>query len=132
MSKNEVNLMGRGHLEPFGFRRALLALLVIVVSGSLLTVFGQATTTRLSGSVKDPSGAVVTGATVTLTDLATNRVVNVTTNDEGFYQIQDVRPGTYTVTVDATGFKRSIVENVEANVDQPATVNVTLEIGAQT
>ncbi|HEY0005327.1 MAG TPA: TonB-dependent receptor [Pyrinomonadaceae bacterium] len=86
----------------------------------------------MNGTVKDPTGAVVAGATVTLRDIATNREVTSTTNDEGFFVFQDVRPGLYVVAAERAGFKRAEVQNVQANVDQPSTVNIVMEVGQPT
>lgn len=91
--------------------------------------FAQSTNTRVNGTVQDPNGAVISGATVVLTDKATNRQVSTISSDEGFFVFSDVRPGSYLLEVERTGFKKSHINNVVVNVDQPATVNVKMELG---
>lgn len=103
---------------------ALLPLFFLTTSLS-----AQSIATRVNGTVKDPSGASVSGAKVTLADLATGRQVVVNTNQEGFFVFADVRAGLYTLTVEKEGFKKAEVSDVQANVDLPATVNISLEIG---
>src|SRR5262249_23613388 len=83
---------------------ALLPLLFLATSLS-----AQSIATRVNGTTKDPSGASVSGAKVTLTDLATGRQVSVNTNQEGFFVFTDVRAGLYKVTVEKEGFKKAEV-----------------------
>jgi hypothetical protein len=117
-------------LDSFkGHALRTLAALVLVLGVMWSGAFAQSNSTRVSGTVKDPSGAVVAGATVTLTDIATNRAVTATTNDEGFYQFPDVRAGNYNIKAEGAGFKTKEVSNVVANVDVTATVNIELEVG---
>ncbi|HZF37440.1 MAG TPA: carboxypeptidase-like regulatory domain-containing protein, partial [Blastocatellia bacterium] len=103
---------------------ALLPLFFLATSLS-----AQSIATRVNGTVKDPSGASVSGAKVTLADLATGRQVIANTNQEGFFVFTDVRAGLYKITVEKEGFKKAEVSDVQANVDLPATVNISLEIG---
>lgn len=94
--------------------------------------YAQALNTRVNGNVTDAQGADVSGATVTLVDNATQTARTATTNESGFFSFNDVRQGLYTVTVEGAGFKKTSVSEVLVNVDQTATVNVTLEIGQVT
>jgi len=72
-------------------------------------------------------------AKVTLFDTATKEQKTATTNDEGIFVFTDVRPGTYTVTVEGTGFKKLQVNNVVVHVDAPVVLNsLTLEAGGVT
>src|SRR2546429_7757934 len=66
----------------------------------------------IQGTVTDPAGAVVTDATVTLKDNGTGKTQQVKTSSEGFYRFSELGPGTYTVTVEKAGFKKSSLENV--------------------
>jgi hypothetical protein len=84
----------------------------------------------ITGTVKDPNGAVVPGAEVTVKNTATNIATNVTTNDEGSYTVPFLVPGTYTITASASGFKTSTVENVAVKVDDRLTVDLGLQVGA--
>jgi Carboxypeptidase regulatory-like domain/TonB dependent receptor/TonB-dependent Receptor Plug Domain len=83
----------------------------------------------IQGTVTDPSGAVVAGATVTVTNLETNKSQQTTTSDEGFYRVTGLPPGRYTVTAELSGFKRAVIENVVVNAETPEGVNLALEAG---
>ena len=114
-------------------RRALRALTALLLTGLLTAAaFSQAVNTRLNGNVRDVQGAVIPNATVTIVDNATGSTKTATTNDSGFFEISDLRQGSYTVNVEATGFKRASVADVQVNVDQTATVNLSLEVGQVT
>ncbi|MDX2030095.1 MAG: TonB-dependent receptor [Blastocatellia bacterium] len=105
------------------------AILVLVVCG--LTAFAQTTTSAsISGTVLDPNGAVVSGATVTVKNNNTGTEFKATTSSDGAYTIPAVGPGFYTVTIEAKGFKKAVVQNAQVLTATPATVNATLEIGA--
>src|ERR1044072_4112828 len=107
-----------------------LLLSVLVLLGMCSLAISQTVSTRVSGVVKDTAGATVPGAKVTLIDTSTKDQKTATTSDEGTFQIADVRVGTYVVTVEATGFKKLQVNNIEAHVDIPVVLNgLVLEPG---
>src|ERR1051326_2185948 len=107
-----------------------LLLSVLVLLGMCSVAISQTVSTRVSGVVKDTAGATVPGAKVTLIDTSTKDQKTATTSDEGTFQIADVRVGTYVVTVEATGFKKLQVNNIEAHVDIPVVLNgLVLEPG---
>src|SRR3954463_8082391 len=87
---------------------AASALLVLLVS---LTASAQFKAS-IQGTVTDNSGAVVAGATVTVTNRETNRAQQSTTGDDGFYRVTGLPPGHYTVTAELPGFKKQIIEDV--------------------
>src|SRR3984885_6382463 len=88
--------------------RTLFAFSVLVLLVALFAVSAQAQfAASVQGTVEDKSGAVITGATVTATENDTGVSHTTTTNSSGFYRISELPPGTYTVTVEATGFKKS-------------------------
>ncbi len=94
-------------------------------------VMGQASSTgTVSGTVTDPSGASVAGATVTLTDRATAIGRPTTTNDKGFYVFPYVNPGTYNLTVTKAGFKTTVISDQVVQVGLQLTLNAVLELGA--
>src|SRR5437870_8381207 len=106
---------------------AVVALL-FTFSGVALS---QEITGSIEGSIKDPNGAAVKGATVTVTDAAKKQVVRtITTNDDGGYSARDLHVGTYDVTVEATGFKKHIESKVQVDVGTPRTLNIGLEVGS--
>jgi len=90
--------------------------------------FAQDTAT-LTGLVTDPSGAVVVGAEVTVTNVATGTATRTETNSEGMYRVPFLRPGTYRITITAKGFKRFLRDNVTLSVGATVPVNASLEIG---
>ncbi|HEY3135662.1 MAG TPA: carboxypeptidase regulatory-like domain-containing protein [Blastocatellia bacterium] len=96
-----------------------------------IVVHAQDTTT-MSGTVTDPQGKVVGGATVSITNSATSASRDTKTNDDGSYVFNQIQPGTYTVRVEAKGFKTNVRENFELLVRTPATLNFQLEVGAVT
>ncbi len=89
----------------------------------------QQATTSLNGVVTDPSGGVLPGASVTITRNATGQVLTATTNARGEYQFSQLNPGTWTVTVTATGFAdQSKVGDLL--VSKPATIPFTMSVHA--
>ena len=89
----------------------------------------QTVNSTVSGTVKDQAGAVVAGARVVLTDLATKLDVTSTANQEGFYLFNDVRAGHYSLTAEASGFKKTQVKEIKVDVSIPASIHITLEAG---
>jgi len=90
----------------------------------------MAGTGSVVGTVTDPSGAAVAGATVTLTDVATSSARTSVTNESGRYFIANVLPGTYDITISKTGFRQSKLSKQAVNVGAELTLNVTMELGA--
>jgi len=94
------------------------------------TVTGQSVSTgTITGTVIDPSGAAVAGASVTLTDAATSTSRTATTNETGRYVLANVEPGTYTLTINKSGFRVAKFTNQVVNVGSSLTLSVALEIG---
>jgi hypothetical protein len=85
----------------------LLLVLVLLLTGGALRAWGQADTGRISGVVKDPSGAVVPGATVTATQVETGTTTTAKTDGVGGYTFASLLPGTYNVSVTIKGFATS-------------------------
>jgi len=107
-----------------------LVLLLVVCMGGALPVWAQSTSSgTVAGTITDPSGAVVVGATVSLTDTATNVSRAATTNAAGRYYYADVTPGTYTVTVAKAGFSTAQAERQAVQVGLALTVNLALQVG---
>ncbi|HEY9503591.1 MAG TPA: carboxypeptidase-like regulatory domain-containing protein, partial [Pyrinomonadaceae bacterium] len=124
----------RGVLNP-ARRINLVSLLlsVLLLGGATSIAFAQSVNSRISGTVKDTAGAVVPGAKVTLTDKATKDQKEVTTSEEGTFTLNEVRPGTYNLAVEGTGFKKLNVTELVVNVDTPVVLNsLTLEAGGVT
>jgi hypothetical protein len=85
----------------------------------------------LSGTVTDPNGAVIPGATVTLRDLTTNRVLTATTNGSGAYVFNQLPPNQFELTVKAKSFEAKVLPTVSIIPEQPNTMNVQMIPGAQ-
>src|SRR6187399_2563815 len=106
--------------------RARVLLLLISCA---LPVFAQLDRGTLTGEVKDPSGAAVSGAKVTATQLSTNSVSSTTTTDSGDYTLPAMLIGTYRVTVEAAGFKRSVNGKVDVTSGSTLRLDFTVELG---
>ncbi|MFZ0279976.1 MAG: carboxypeptidase-like regulatory domain-containing protein [Candidatus Sulfotelmatobacter sp.] len=107
-----------------------LVLFLVFCAGSALSAWAQSTSTgTVAGSVADPTGALVSGAAVTLTDTATNVARSTTTNATGRYIYVDVNPGIYNIAVSKAGFETTKTENQEVKVGASLTVNLTLQVG---
>ncbi|HMQ03909.1 MAG TPA: carboxypeptidase regulatory-like domain-containing protein [Pyrinomonadaceae bacterium] len=111
--------------KPFAIALVLVALLLSSVDSS----YAQGTTTRVTGTVTDSSGAAIAGAMVTLTNEATNATLTTQTSNQGVYVFDLVQPGTYSVTIEKQGFKRFVSSRNILQVNIPAAVNATLDIG---
>ena len=90
---------------------------------------GQGTTSRVTGTVVDEKGSVVPGAAVTLINESTQVPLTTETTSAGTYVFDSIQAGKYTVTVEKQGFKKSVSVGNTANINQPVTVNFTLEVG---
>ncbi len=91
--------------------------------------FAQGGNVAISGTVMDPSGAVVAGSNVTVTEKSTSIARTTTTNSSGQFNFPSLRPGTYTISVQATGFKQYL-QDVALLADQIRDLDVRLEVGA--
>ena len=123
-----------------------LSFLPLIVAALLCftgLAFGQETVGSIEGTVKDPQGAVVPGAQVTITSRTTtggtrpdlSRAYNrtVTTDESGFYRLNDVPPGFYNITVAPTGgFGGATANDVEVVLGKATPVNVSLAVAGQT
>ena len=93
------------------------------------TLRAQQTTGSSVGTVTDNTGAVVAGATVTLTNVDTGDRRTATTNASGDYQFVNLLPGNYRVDIEANGFKHFIRTNVVVQVQGSTRVDAALELG---
>ena len=115
-----------------GFLRHKLALLVLallLVGGLSHETFGQAVYGSISGTIMDPQGASITGASITVTNIAQNVTTTAKTNDSGFYEVTHLIPGVYQVKIEQQGYKTAVQE-VVVKADVVATADVRLEVGA--
>jgi len=107
-------------------RLFLISAILICMSSSALAQYGAS----LEGTVTDRSGAVVSGATVTITDQATGVSHTAVTGDSGFYRITGLPPGSYKVEVDAATFKKNSRSDVQVGSEAATAANIILETGS--
>ena len=105
----------------------LVLLMIVFLSGTL--VWGQLGTSTIRGTITDPSGAAVPGATVTITNLQTNLSRTLTTGPTGSYSFELIPPGEYQVVMEAKGFRKSVVAQVRALVGSITEVSQSLTVG---
>ena len=101
---------------------------LLLISAAALC-FGQTSATQISGTVYDNSGAIVSGASVTAVNDATGATLKQPTNSAGLWAFPSIAVGSYTITVEMTGFKTVKRTNVVLVTDTPAVLNITLELG---
>src|SRR5271163_1814875 len=106
-----------------------LAAVFVVLFSFCAAAIAQVTTGSILGTVRDASGAVVPGATVTITDTGKGTTSVKQTDDEGNYNVPFLIPGTYSIAVEMKGFKRSVSSNVVLDIDQKAQMDFALEAG---
>jgi protocatechuate 3,4-dioxygenase beta subunit len=105
-----------------GFAAALLLLVTFVMAGA------QEFRGSLTGTVTDPNGAALPGATVEIRNVETNIANNATTNEDGNYSFPLLNPGKYTLTVTAQGFANATRENIEIRVADKLTLDVPMSV----
>ena len=107
-------------------RAVLLCVLVVLTT----SVHAQRTTGDLIGVVKDSSGAVLPGVTVSVTGPNIPRAQTTTTTENGSYRVANLPPGTYTLTFELSGFKTVALQGLRVSVGSTLEQNVGLDIGA--
>jgi Carboxypeptidase regulatory-like domain len=115
-------------LEESVAKRYAFCVLLFVFSLTSLT-FAQTANTALRGSIKDPSGAVVPGAKITLTDNTSGKVLETTSNASGDYQFNQIPPAKYNIKVSVSGFGDQ-QKFAELLVNQPSTIDFALTVQA--
>ncbi|HET6979257.1 MAG TPA: carboxypeptidase-like regulatory domain-containing protein [Pyrinomonadaceae bacterium] len=112
-------------------RKLFILAFALVLGLAAKQVYAQGNAT-LTGSVTDPAGATVAGATVKATNIGTNIAYDTQTTDAGLYRFPTLPVGVYKINVEATGFKSTQVDNVTLTVAQTVTQDVKLEVGVAT
>ena len=111
----------------------ILSFLALSLILAIAQVFAQSTTTGgINGTVTDPQGRVVPGATITVTNIGTNSVVTAVTNDDGGYRVTNLQPGTYRVDTTVSGFAPAQADNITVEVGQSTPVDIPLTLGTAT
>ncbi len=107
----------------------LFSILLVVLCMSI-SLFAQQTAGEIQGTVKDPQGAVVPNATITVTGVNIGYNRTITTDNQGFYRVRQVPPGIYNVNVGATtGFAEQNKENVQVVIGNATTVDFAVALG---
>src|SRR5487761_846188 len=117
--------------------RSLLAgfsLLAVIVLSLFVPISARAQVTgaTLSGTVTDPSGAVIPSAKVAIENTSTGVVRNVTSDSAGLYNAPNLLPGPYSITVSASGFSTRVQKGIVLTVGASQVLNVTLQVGKVT
>ena len=107
--------------------RALFSVMLPILLAT--TILAQGTTSRVAGTVTDQNGGAVSGATVTLKNEATGIAFTTTSGSSGAYTFDLIPAGTYQVTVEKSGFKKFITTGNVVQINQPATINVAMQVG---
>src|SRR5215831_13682248 len=103
-----------------------LVCLLIVASAA----WGQQSSARLLGTVKDPTGAVIAAASISVINSATGQERKTVTDSFGEYSIAPLPVGDYTIRAEAAGFKTSTITGLTLRVDQEARVDIPMALGA--
>ena len=120
---------GSDEISPRQLTSRILYLAICIV---LLAAGAQAqqASALITGTVKDPSGAVVAGAKVTLRNSNTNIARSVTTNKDGYYSFSLVPIGTYELTVEQRGFEKYVHSGITLEINQNGRLDVSLKVGS--
>jgi len=134
LHSNDCRVAGVGRTN---FRRALTGSVLLLLLASALFLlpsytWAQEVTASIVGTVVDPSGAAVSGATITARDLDRGTVLATTTNDAGAFNIPGVPVGKYQVKAEAKGFQTVINQAFTVTLNQTARLNLQLRIGQTT
>jgi hypothetical protein len=114
---------------PGCFPKFYVLLLAMFVLSFCIPSFGQSESAALSGTITDPSGAVVPGAEVKLTNVNTGITVTVPSNKDGLYVFPNIHPGQYRMVVDKVGFRQVVLTDITLNVQDVLSRNFKLELG---
>src|SRR5690349_10676379 len=96
------------------------------------TLFASGPKGTITGTVTDPSGAVVRKARITVLNEATNAIRQSETNDDGDFTVTLLPPGQYQVMVESAGFRKTVFSDITVDVDQTVRADFALEVGAST
>lgn len=110
------------------FLRLLLAMAAVVIALNVGIFAQNQTTGAIGGKIADPQGAVIPNATVTITNLGTNKVTTVTTSEDGEYRVTNLEPGTYSVEATSGNFVPAKAERVIVEVGRETPLNLSVSV----
>src|SRR5690349_5528743 len=109
--------------------RILATAFLVTVAFASSVSFGQGFSARISGVVRDASGALVPGVTITVKQTDNGSTRTVVTNETGAYSVPALPVGPYEITADLAGFKKEVRRGINLVIGQEAVVNLTIEVG---
>ena len=112
-------------------RRCGIFLNLVAMFSVAAVAYGQLDRGSITGVVTDPSGAFIPAAQVSITETATDVTIHLTTASDGGYTARSLNPGTYRVTAEQAGFRKTVQSDVVVGVNQVLSVNLALQIGSQ-
>jgi hypothetical protein len=118
-------MIKKNRLSMVPFSILMLTAFVLFLTANVSAQFETAT---VLGSVRDPNGAVVEGATVTLKNVATEITNTANTDANGDYQFVNVKIGVYQIVIEAAGFNRTVAENINVTVNARQRVDLDLQV----
>jgi len=110
--------------------KRLLCTLAFILLASALSLHAQTTNGSIQGTVTDPSGAAIGGASVTGRNLDTGLTITTVTTDAGLYVLPNLPPGRYSVTVEGPSLKKYAREGVTVHTDATVALDVQMQVGA--
>src|SRR4051794_34495862 len=121
-----------GFLSRRGSRQITSLLAILVIALLSVSAFAQSNTGRITGTVTDPSGAVVPNAKISALNVKTQSTRETTSNEQGNYVMTGVQPGLYNLTAIAGGFSRTVISNLSVEVSGTTEADLKLKVGAGT
>jgi hypothetical protein len=119
-----------GNLGDMTMRLRLHVIMLLLATGLLASVQGQTRTAgNITGNVRDPQGAAIPRAEITVTDVATGVSRTITADDNGYYSALSLPAARYTLTASAPNFKKTVNTDVELHVGEDKVINIDLQIG---
>ena len=109
--------------------KQILAVLMLALTIPAM-IFAQANSSALSGVVRDPSSAVITGAEIVVSNMDTGLTRTASSNASGVYRVGELNPGSYQITATMPGFSRETRKDITLLVGQELSVNFALQVGA--
>src|SRR2546422_6370091 len=123
-------MVRRTSVSLFSLGRLVVAILVLIASGTNWLVFAQTATATIVGVVKDTSGALIPGVSITVKHTDTSQTRTAISSDSGSYNVPLLPVGAYEISTMMPGFKQQLRSGINLVVGQQAVINLTLEVGA--
>jgi hypothetical protein len=122
----------RQNTGPCGcISQTIKAFIALVLLATGISLTAQSVTGTITGSVTDPTGAVIPGATVKVTETATGVSRSAVSNGAGIFSFPELQPGVYSITANAKGFSTAIRAGIELQINQTASVTIPLATGSE-